>query len=179
MVDPIDVTGLWSGSFTRLGQSRRVAARIQQVGQTLVGTMNDDSVDLESTISDVALLDALPPGADEAVVDQIRALIPTGPWQPVFVMFHLPEESDLRGQIQGPQVQLWKRYRGHHFAGYRMGDYRIGTLGEGQEFVLQGSLNSDGSEIHGRWHAVGEELSLFHQARGPFVLRRSRMIGVN
>ena len=172
MTGQSNLTGHWTGAYVQHEQSRPISARIEQEGLVVIGTMSDQVTDFESSVSEIAMREALPPGADEEIVEQIRKLCPEAPLEPVKVMFHLPEDSDLEGEVNGQEVSLLKRYRGQHFAGYRVGHIRIGALGEGQQVAYRGRLNLEMTEIRGSWEVLGDDLSPFHRAHGDFVLRR-------
>lgn len=167
-----DLSGRWTGYYVQHDTASAIEAVFVQEGRRLVGTMNDEVTDFEASISEIALRESLPPGADEQLVAGLRTLCPEAPIVPVKVMVHRPEGSVLEGEVRGDAVRLLKRHRGRTFAGYRLGDLRIGAFGTDQRMLYRGRLSPDGGAIEGQWQAIGERLSPFHRTHGVFVLRR-------
>jgi len=173
---PNDVSGHWSGFYTQHDHRRTISADLAQAGDRLTGTMNDDCTLIERRVSELALEEGLAPGADEQIVKQLRALVPQAPAGPVLAEVQLPPLSLLDGEVVGRAVQFEKTYQGQTFAGYRIGDFRVGQLGEGHRVHYRGRLNEDGTEIEGRWQ-MESETGLTRRIEGHFWLRRQVLGG--
>lgn len=169
-----DLSGRWSGFYTAHDDERPISAEFEQVGEILRGTMNDQKVDFDTSVAELALAEGLAPGTDEQIVEKVRALCPDAPPLPVRAEFHLPSESTLEGEVHDRTVEFLKRYQGRHFVGYRVGTLRVGLAGEDREVRYRGRLSEDGRRIEGRWNLLGgDSYDLFPlRTEGDFVLRR-------
>jgi hypothetical protein len=116
--------------------------------------------------------EGLPPGADEQIVAQVRALCPGGERLPVRAETFVPSQSDLEGEVSGDAVRFLKRYRGTFFTGYRIGELRVGVSGEDQEVQYRGRISPDGTEIEGRWLLPNSPAKGLVRTEGGFVLKR-------
>jgi len=178
MLDRIDLSGHWSGFYTQHDHRRPISAELSQDGDRLIGTMNDDCTVIERSVSELAMEEGLPPGADEKIVEQIRSMVPEVPSGPIRAETQLPPRSHLEGEVDGRAVRFLKTYQGPSFTGYRVGDFRVGMLGEGQEVRYRGLLNDDGTVIEGQWQ-IDAVLGLPRRVEGGFWLRRQAPDGAN
>lgn len=169
-----DLSGRWAGFYTQHDRQRPITATFVQEGDRLVGRMNDDFTGFETSVSELALEECLPPGADEQIVEKVRSLCPGTENLPVRAEVRLPSESDVEGEVTGHAVRFLKTLRGPYFAGYRVGDFRVGVTGEDPEFQYRGVLSPDGTRIEGRWVLPDPPAQhvLPTRAEGDFVLRR-------
>ncbi|MBX6313788.1 MAG: hypothetical protein IRY99_12855 [Isosphaeraceae bacterium] len=167
------LSGHWEGYYSQHDAQWPIIADLDQEGERLTGTMNDVCTVIASSISELAMREGLPPGADEQIVQHVRSLIPNAQPGPVLAEVHLPPLSVLEGEVIGLSIQFRKTYQGLHFVGYRIGDLRVGRLGAAPEVLYRGRLNGDGTEIEGRWQAAGRpELGITRCIEGGFWLRR-------
>jgi hypothetical protein len=172
-MDRHDLTGHWDGYYIQLDKRRSISADLDQRGDHLSGMMNDDCTRIEATVAELALAEGLPPGADEAIVEHLRSLVPDAPDVPIRAEVCLPPKSTLDGEVAGRVVRFRKTYQGQHFTGYRIGDVRVGSLGQGQEVDYWGQLSADGTEIEGHWRLPGDpDRGLSRRLGGSFFLRR-------
>ncbi len=117
----------------------------------------------------------MPPARTSRLSSRCRSLCPEGTVnQPVRAEIHLPKESILEGEVAGRVVRFLKTYQGQFFAGYRVGDMRVGIAGEDQEVHYQGTLSADGKKIEGHWHLSGPAPQglLISRTEGDFWLHR-------
>ncbi len=173
MSKTVDLSGHWTGFYSHHNRPRPISADLSHSGESLQGTMNDEVTDFEDSVSELAMEEGLPPGADEQIVEKIRSLCPEAPLEPVRAAFHLPSDSKVEGEVQGRSVLFRKTYLGQYFAGFRIGEIRVGKLGEDQEVQYLGTLSSDGNEIQGQWQVLDEDDVPLQRTRGSFVLRRA------
>lgn len=167
-----DLSGRWEGFVMQHGRRRPITADLRQEGGYLAGTMNDAENLFESSVAELAMEEGLPPGADEQIVEQVRSLCPGGGRLPVRAEVFVPADSDVEGEVVGDAVRFRKRYHGLFFAGYRVGEVRIGVTGEDQEEQYRGRLSPDGTEIEGRWALPNSPAKGLMRIEGGFVLRR-------
>jgi hypothetical protein len=167
-----DVSGRWEGFFLQHGLKRPISADIHQEGDHLSGTMSDAETAFESSVSELAMEEGLPPGADEQIVEQVRSLVPGGYRLPVRAETLVPSDSVLDGEVAGDAVRFLKRYQGMSFTGYRIGDTRVGVSGEDQEVQYRGRISPDGNEIEGRWLLANSPAKGLVRTEGGFVLRK-------
>ena len=169
---PLDLTGRWEGYYTQHDHRRGIAATLVQRGEALTGTMTDQNPVIEASLAEVVLEEGLPPGADEQIVAQVRSLVPDAPAGPVRAESRLPAHSALEGEVAGRAVHFVKTYQGTHFAGYRVGEVRVGTLVEGHSVQYRGRVAADGDEIEGHWLIPAPPGLATRPAEGGFWLRR-------
>ncbi len=134
--------------------------------------MNDELTEFGAPIAEMAMEEGLPPGADEQIVEQVRTLCPWALTEKVLAEVEVPPDSLLEGEVDGDAVRFLKTYQGPFFAGYRVGDVRVGIAGEDQEVHYRGLLNADGDEIEGQWLLTGEPKQGIVRTEGRFLLRR-------
>jgi hypothetical protein len=136
--------------------------------------MNDACTVIEGSVGDLVVEQRMPPGSDERIVARIRSMCPGLEKLPVRTLVEIPPLSTIVGRVQEARIEFVKTYRGEHFAGYQVGDRRIGLRGTDQEVLYQGLLNGSGTEIHGRWQvaSIRKAGSFSHRSTGTFVLRR-------
>jgi hypothetical protein len=175
MSDPTNVTGRWEGFYTQHEEQRPIAAQLTQQGARLTGEMVDGWTEIESSISEVAVREGLPPGADEQIVAKIRADHPEAPLGSVFAETQLPPHSLLEGEVEGRNVRFLKTYQGEHFAGFRIGTMRLRWKVDGHRVQYQGIVSPDGTQIEGHWRIQGGADPAKHAIRteGGFLLRRT------
>ena len=80
--------------------------------------------------------------------------------------------APLCPNVSGDTVRFLKTYQGPFFAGYRVGDVRVGIAGQDQEVHYRGLLSADGTEIEGRWLLPGVPGQGLVRTEGGFVLHR-------
>jgi hypothetical protein len=136
--------------------------------------MQDAYTSFETSVSELAMEEGLPPGADEQIVAHVRSLCPGAAHLPVRAEFLIPPRSVLAGEIRGCVVRFLKRYQGEFFAGYRVGTVRVGVTGLNQEVRYCGILAKDGRQIEGHWEIANapRAAKVLHRTEGTFVLRR-------
>jgi hypothetical protein len=168
------LSGRWDGHYTQHDATRKISAEFTHCGPKLLGFMNDSCTIIEGSVGDLVVQQRMPPGSDERIVARIRSMCPGLEKFPVRTLVELPPLSTIAGRVERTRVEFVKTYRGEHFAGYQVGDRRIGLRGIDQEIVYQGVLNAFGTEIHGRWRvaSIRKAGSFSHRSVGTFVLRR-------
>jgi len=169
-----DLSGFWTGFYTQHGHRRPISAEIEQDGEQIVGRMSDALTEFDRPIAEMAMEEGLPPGADERIVEQVRTVCPWALTEEVRAEVELPAESVLEGEVVGDAVRFLKTYQGPFFAGYRVGDVRVGITGHDQKVHYRGLLSPDGSRIEGQWLLPGVPESGVIRSEGGFVLRRGR-----
>jgi len=154
---------------------RRITAEFTHDASRLLGFMSDACTRIEGNVSDLMVEQQMPPGTDERIVARIRSMCPGLDAYPVKTLIEIPPLSTIVGQVERTRVEFRKTYRGEFFAGYQVGDRRIGLRGTDQEVIYHGRLNADGTEITGRWRVenIGKAGSFSHRSTGSFVLRRA------
>lgn len=167
-----DLSGRWAGYYSQRGHKRPITAEIEQEGEHLVGRMSDELTAFETSVSEMAMEEGLPPGADERIVEQVRTLCPWALTEEVRAEVELPSDSVLEGEVQGDAVRFRKTYQGPFFTGYRVGDVRIGIAGEDQQVHYRGLISADGRVIEGQWLLPGVPENGLVRSEGVFVLRR-------
>ena len=159
MSTPIDLSGDWEGFYTQHDHRRPITAELAQEGNRLSGTMADSCTDFEMSITELAMEEGLPPGADEQIVGSIREQFPEAPLGPVVAEIHLPESSIIEGDVEDQSVRFIKTYQGEHEAGYRIGGMRMRWNTDTHQVQYQGRLSPNGQEIEGYWSFVGANAS--------------------
>ena len=172
MAETRDLSGHWEGFFTQHGREWPISADLTQSGDYLAGVMRDEELVFETSVAELAMEGGLPPGADEKIVEQVRALLPGSEGLPVRAEVLVPSRADVSGRVAGDAVQFTKTYRGLFFAGYRVGDVRVGYGGEDQEVQYRGRISPDGREIEGRWRLPDSPVRSVIRSEGGFLLRR-------
>lgn len=172
MSNDANLTGEWVGEYYQHGDPHPIEASLVQDGERLTGAMRDGETDSESTVFKVAADAGLPPGADERIEADLRAMFPDARAEPIRFITHLPPESSLEGSVKGDRVQLLKRYQGAHYGGYRVGDKLVGHRIEDHSVQYGGRLSPDGLEIEGRWWIDPIAGAGGHRTEGSFTLRR-------
>jgi hypothetical protein len=171
MATTVLLTGRWSGHYRQHGVPHPISARLRQDGLQLSGTMEDGETGTERSVFEAAMDAGLPPGADEEIIARLREMYPDLPRStPVRAMTILPSASVLEGTVQGRQVSFLKTYQGMHFAGFRVGNERVGRTVDRHSVHYQGELNAEGTVLTGRWWiepTLGER-----RTEGTFELRR-------
>lgn len=169
----VNLSGRWLGYYTQHDHERPIEVEFRQSGERLTGRMEDACTEFRSSLAEVVMEEGLAPGADERIVESIRESFPDVPEGPVTAEIRLSRNSTVEGQVSGPSIRFLKTYEGPHFAGYRIGEVRLGVLGQDQEVEFLGRLSGDGREIEGRWHLAECPHPLWHaRSEGGFVLRR-------
>jgi hypothetical protein len=171
-----DLSGIWEGFYTQHDQERPIAATLEQEGTHLIGEMTDGCTELEASISEYAMSEGLPPGADEQIVEKIREAHPDAPPGPVMAEAELPPHSVLEGEVEGEKVRFVKTYQGEQFAGFRIGAMRVRWKVNGRQVHYQGLVSRDGNAIEGRWRIQGGLDPETHAIRteGGFFLKRAK-----
>lgn len=172
MATAVLLTGRWSGHYQQHGQSHPIQAQLHQEGGHLSGTMQDGETGTERSVFEAAIEAGLPPGADEEIEARLHELHPEVPTSaPVRALTVLPTDSVLEGMVREQRVYFLKTYQGEHFAGFRVGDQRVGRTITRHEVHYQGEINSEGTVLRGSWwiepRSQGER-----RAEGSFELRR-------
>lgn len=170
----IELTGQWVGFYTHHDTERPMTAEFAHQGNRLIGFMSDRCTTFEGTVTDQMLEQKMPPGADERIVARIRSMCPGMERFPVRTLVELPRLSIVEGEIDRDHIRFLKTYQGEFFAGYRVGDRRVGVRGMDQEVLYQGSLNETATEIVGHWRLEGirQAGSFSHRSSGGFTLRK-------
>ncbi len=168
----IDISGRWVGFYTQHDHPRPIRLQLDQTGDRLEGVMADDCTSIRTPLSDLAIQEGMPPGADERIVATLRASCPELPEDPVIAEVQLSPTSRLEGEIQAQAVRFRKTYQGPHFAGYRIGEYRLGVMGLDQEVDFSGLLSADGKSIEGYWNFTTPPHPFWHSDRGRFFIER-------
>jgi hypothetical protein len=176
----LDLSGRWRGYYTHHDRERPIEVEFAQDGFRLTGRMEDACTELQASLAEMVVEEGLPPGADERIVESLRKTFPEVPEGPIVAEIKLSKsssvEGQVEGQVEGPSVRFLKTYDGPHFAGYRIGDLRVGVLGQDQEVEYSGRLSRDGQEIEGRWH-LSDSIHPLWESRheGGFYLRRAEL----
>ncbi len=169
-----NLTGHWRGFYTHHDQRRPIEVEFSQDGPRLTGRMEDACTEFRASLAQLVIKEGLPPGADERIVESIRSSFPDVPEGPIVAEFKLSKQSSVEGQVEGPSIRFLKTYDGPHFTGYRIGEIRLGVLGQDQEVEYLGRLSQDGQEIEGRWHLSDRPHPLWQtRSEGGFYLRRT------
>jgi hypothetical protein len=170
----LELTGKWVGHYTQHDSVRPISAEFAHKGPRLIGFMNDACTMIEGSVTDLMVEQQMPPGADERIVARIRSMCPGLERFPVRTLIEVPPLSTLDGQFERGRIEFVKTYRGEFFAGYQIGERRIGLRGVDQEVVYQGLLDAAGTQITGHWRVAGirKAGSFSHRSTGSFVLRR-------
>jgi hypothetical protein len=169
----IDLTGRWIGHYFQHGQAHPIVADLLQDGERLTGSMRDGQTDHEYSVSEIALEEGLPPGADELIVESLRQVVPDVPSGQIRYISHLPSDAILEGRCLGRIVSFLKTYQGISFGGYRVGDKLIGVEMEGQAVHYEGRLSADGRAIEGRWWIDADPEAGTQRTEGDFELALS------
>lgn len=172
MVQGQDLSGHWEGYFTQHGRDWPILAELVQDGEHLAGIMNDQEQVFETSVAELAMEEGLPPGADEQIIERVRALVPDAERLPIRAEVLVPSRADVAGEVAGDLVRFTKTYRGLFFAGYRVGHVRVGVGGEDQEVQYRGRISPDGRRIEGRWRLPDSPVKALLRPEGGFVLRR-------
>jgi hypothetical protein len=134
--------------------------------------MRDGHPDRECSAFEAACEAGLPPGADEQIEAQLRAMVPDAPAGPIRYVSHLPRASVLEGRRRGPTVRFLKTYQGTSFGGYKVGDKLVGVQKDGHAVHYEGQLSPDGLVLEGRWSIDPDPTFGTPRAEGLFTLRR-------
>ncbi|HEU5115381.1 MAG TPA: hypothetical protein VFT74_01755 [Isosphaeraceae bacterium] len=170
----VNLSGHWKGYYTQSDQERPIEVEFSQDGGRLSGRMEDACTEFRASLAEMVVEEGLSPGTDERIVDSIRASFPDMPMGPIQSEIRLSKQSSVEGQVRGPSIRFQKTYEGPHFAGYRIGDIRLGVLGQDQKVEYLGRLSQDGREIEGRWHLSDHPHPLWHaRCEGGFYLCRA------
>jgi hypothetical protein len=171
----LDLTGRWVGFYSQHDEERPITVEIDQAGDRIRGTMRDGRTAFRMPLSELAMFEGLPPGADERITESLRNAYPDAPPEPIEAEVQLPPLSTVEGEVdpKGRAIRFLKTYQGTLFAGYRIGEVRLGVLGADQEVQFQGRLSPDGHEIEGHWRLPGPPHPLWlATTEGGFFLRR-------
>jgi hypothetical protein len=168
-----DLTGRWTGHYLQHGQPHPIAVELVQRGEHLAGAMADGSTVFTRSVSEMAMAEGLPPGADEQIVARLREQWPDAPPGPVVAESELPPTSQIEGEVVGDAVTFHKTYDGTHFAGFRVGDVRVGVMTEGHSVQYRGHVRDNGRLIEGRWTIPSEPGSGRGRIEGEFQLQRA------
>jgi len=171
-----NLSGTWEGFYTQHDQERPIAVKLAQDGTRLMGEMTDGYTELEASISEYAMSEGLPPGADEQIVEKIREAHPDAPPGPVVAETELPPHSLLEGEVEGKNVRFVKTYQGEQFAGFRIGSMRVRWKVSGHQVHYHGLLSRDGNAIEGHWRIQSGPDPEAHAIRtqGGFFLKRTK-----
>ncbi len=173
MISPLsNLTGRWIGYYEQGGRKHPIFADLVQEGDNLTGSMRDGEPDRDYSLFEIAAEAGLPPGADEQIHANLRALIPDAPAGSIRYITHLPPDSHLEGRRNERVVSFVKSYLGTTYSGYKVGDKMLGTKKEGHDVHYEGKLSSDGLEIEGRWWIDPDPNHGTRRAEGLFTLRR-------
>src|SRR5262245_19447514 len=123
----MDLSGHWTGYYTQHDRERAFTAEFAQDGSHLTGRMQDEVTAFRMPVSQLALEEGLAPGADERIVASVREACPDAPPEPVEAEWHVWPLSTVEGEVAGAAVWFTKTHRGPFFAGYRMGEIRLGV----------------------------------------------------
>ncbi len=168
-----DLSGRWTGYYSQHDHERPISVEFDHHGRHLAGTMEDEQTAFRMPLSELAMEEGFPPGADERIVASLRESYPEVPPGPVLAEVQLSPLSTVEGEVDGSAVRFRKTYQGPFFAGYRVGEMRLGVLGTDQEVQFRGRVSPCGREIEGQWR-LPEQLHPLWLARteGGFFLRR-------
>ena len=167
-----DLSGTWSGHYVQRDVAHAITAEFHQHGECVTGTMCDADVQHESSLFEAAIEAGLPPGADEQIADRLRSLFPGAAQGPIRYEVQFPSESVVTGTVRGGVLTFLKTYKGQYFAGYRVGERRVGRVIEQHVVHYQGHINDLGDLIQGQWWIDAEPSQGVGRADGSFVLRR-------
>jgi hypothetical protein len=167
-----NLTGRWLGHYDQRGKEYPVSADLVQDGVKLAGSMRDGQPDRDCSLFEATVEAGLPPGADEQIDANLRALIPDAPATAIRSLSHLPPDSQLTGRCEGRVVSFVKSYVGTTFSGFKVGDKIVGMEAEGHSVQYQGKLSSDGQQIEGRWWIDADAKLGTLRTEGFFTLRR-------
>jgi hypothetical protein len=171
----LDLSGRWVGFYSHHDEERPIAVELDQAGGYFHGTMHDSCTSFRVSLSELAMAEGLPPGADERITASLRSAYPDAPREPIEAELQLPPVSVVEGELDpgGRAIRFRKTYLGTFFAGYRIGEFRLGVLGSDQEVQYHGRLSPEGDEIEGRWRLQGPPHPLWLATNeGGFLLRR-------
>jgi hypothetical protein len=167
-----NLTGRWFGHYEQQGRQHPITADLVQEGADLIGSMQDGQPDRDYSLFEAAVEAGLPPGADEQIDANLRAMMPDAPSAAIRCISHLPADSRLEGRCNGRIVSFVKTYTGTAFSGYKIGDKILGTEKEGHSVHYQGKLSPNDLEIEGRWWIEAEPRLGTRRTEGLFLLRR-------
>ena len=167
-----NLTGRWIGHYDQRGKEYPVSADLVQDGVNLAGSMRDGQPDRDCSLFEATVEAGLPPGADEQIDANLRAMIPDAPATAIRSLSHLPPDSQLAGRCEGRLVTFVKSYIGHTFSGFKVGNRIVGMEAEGHAVQYQGKLSSDGLQIEGRWWIDADPKLGTTRNDGYFALRR-------
>jgi hypothetical protein len=167
-----NLTGRWVGHYDQRGKEYPVSADLVQDGVNLAGSMRDGQPDRDCSLFEATVEAGLPPGADEQIDANLRALIPDAPSTAIRSLSHLPPDSQIAGRCEGRLVSFVKSYIGTTFSGFKVGDKIVGMESEGHAVQYQGKLSSDGLQVEGRWWIEADFKRGTHRSEGFFILRR-------
>ena len=166
------LTGRWIGHYDQRGKEYPVSADLVQDGANLAGSMRDGQPDRDCSLFEAAVEAGLPPGADERIDANLRALIPDAPATAIRSLSHLPPDSQIAGRCEGRLISFVKSYVGNTFSGFKVGDKIVGMEAEGHAVSYQGKLSSDGLQLEGRWWIDADLKRGTPRSEGFFILRR-------
>jgi hypothetical protein len=172
MASTENLTGRWIGHYEQRGKEYPVSADLVQDGVNLAGSMRDGQPDRDCSLFEATAEAGLPPGADERIDANLRALIPDAPATAIRSLSHLPPDSELVGRCEGRVVSFVKSYVGTTFSGFKVGDKIVGMEAEGHAVSYQGKWSSDREEIEGRWWIDADPKRGTLRSEGFFKLRR-------
>ena len=174
MTETANLSGDWSGEYYMSNRPHPISAALVQAEGELTGSMRDALTDRTTSVFEIAAEAGFPPGADEQIEAQLRALIPDRTRPPIEYVSHLPEDSLLAGWIEGTKVYFLKAYQGVSFGGYRVGDKLVGHQTEGHVVHYSGTLGHGGREIEGRWWIDADPEAGTRRSEGSFTLRKDK-----
>jgi hypothetical protein len=125
-----NLTGRWIGHYDQRGKEYPVSADLVQDGVNLAGSMRDGQPDRDCSLFEATVEAGLPPGADEQIDANLRAMIPDTPATAIRSLSHLPPDSQLAGRCEGRVVTFVKHYIGQTFSGFKVGDKIVGMEAE-------------------------------------------------
>jgi hypothetical protein len=168
----IDLTGHWIGHYEQRAQKRPISADLVQHGMELKGSMKDGEPDRDFTLFELAVEAGLPPGADEQIYANLRAMVPDAPAGVIRYISRLSPDSRLEGRCEGRTVSFVKTYLGPSFSGYRVGDKLLGEPREGHSVSYEGRLSADSTQIEGLWWIEPSAGQAGRRDEGSLSLRR-------
>jgi hypothetical protein len=169
---PPNLTGQWTGHYEQRGKEYPIAAHLVHDGVNLTGSMRDEQPERDYSLFEAAVQAGLPPGADERIDRDIRALVPAAPSAPIRALTGLHPDSRLVGRVEGNVVSFVKTYLGASFHGYKVGDIILGAETAGHDVQYQGKLSPDRQTIEGRWWIDADSSRGHSRCDGLFSLRR-------
>ena len=167
-----NLTGRWVGHYDQRGKEYPITAEFVQDGLKLAGSMRDGQPDRDCSLFEATVEAGLPPGADEQIDANLRALIPDAPATAIRSLSHLPADSEIVGRCEGRDVSFVKSYVGTSFSGFKVGDKIVGMEAEGHAVQYRGKLSADGLQVEGRWWIDADPKRRTLRNEGFFVLRR-------